>query len=137
MSGNSHDQELVEQNLGDMKVAIPVANGKLCNHFAHCDQFAFITVINGAITKRELFPPPSQGADILPTWLSDLGCTDFFVAGMNVNAQETFRRHGVQVTSGVPSDTPDNIVDKCLCGQLIITGCISDHGQEGHGCCHH
>ena len=137
MSGNSKDQELLEESFGDMKVAIPVANGKLCNHFAHCDQIALITVIKGAITEQELLLPPSQGVDEFPTWLSDLGCTDFFVAGMNINSQETFQRHGVQVTSGVPFETPENIVEKCLRGQLIVTGCTSDYVEEGQGCCHH
>ncbi len=27
-----------------MKIAIPTANGKLCQHFGHCEKFVFIEV---------------------------------------------------------------------------------------------
>ena len=35
-----------------MKIAIPLAAGRLCMHFGHCEQFALVDV-DGATTRAE------------------------------------------------------------------------------------
>ena len=41
-----------------MKIAIPTAQGKLCAHFGHCEQFAIVTAENGQIQGTEFLAPP-------------------------------------------------------------------------------
>jgi len=56
-----------------MKIAIPLANGKLTLHFGHCEQFALVDVEvqNKKIIKRtDLIPPPHEPG-LLPKWLAE------------------------------------------------------------------
>ena len=40
-----------------LKVAIPLAEGRLCNHFGHCEQFAVIQVQEGRVAEK--YPNPA------------------------------------------------------------------------------
>ena len=43
-----------------MKIAIPMAGGRLCMHFGHCEQFALVDVDEtaGKLTGTSLVTPP-------------------------------------------------------------------------------
>ncbi len=41
-----------------MKIAIPLADGKLTAHFGHCHEFALIEVENDEIIEKETHKPP-------------------------------------------------------------------------------
>ncbi|MFC1552262.1 iron-sulfur cluster carrier protein MrpORP [Candidatus Latescibacterota bacterium] len=64
LHSNGNVKEIEEENLiekdNKMKIAIPLAEGKLAMHFGHCEQFALIGVDeNGSvISKEEITPPP-------------------------------------------------------------------------------
>lgn len=119
-----------------MKIAIPLAKGKLSTHFGHCEQFAFITVENGNITKQETLTPPPHAPGVIPKWVADQGCTDILVGGMGEAAQTILQQRGVKVLCGSPSDTPANLVSLYLSGKLVNTDNACDHDHEGHSCSH-
>ncbi|BBB89648.1 MAG TPA: iron-sulfur cluster carrier protein MrpORP [Methylomusa anaerophila] len=119
-----------------MKIAIPLAGGKLCAHFGHCEQFAIITVSNGKITNHETLNPPPHAPGIIPNWVADQGCTDILVGGMGEAAQAIFRQRGIKVLCGAPSDTPENLAALYLRGELTDAGNACDHDHEGHSCHH-
>ena len=131
------------QQKGDetnMKIAIPVVQGKLCTHFGHCEEFAILTVADGKITKRENLTPPPHAPGVIPNWVADQGCTDIIVGGMGEAAQAILQQRGVTVSCGAPSDTPENLAALYLRGELTNTGntCDHEHGHEHHhGCGHH
>ncbi|XEQ93870.1 Iron-sulfur cluster carrier protein [Sporomusa carbonis] len=118
-----------------MKIAIPLAGGKLCTHFGHCEQFAIITVADGKITEHKTLTPPPHAPGVIPNWVADQGCTDILVGGMGEAAQAIFRQRGIKVLCGAPSDTPENLVTLYLRGELIDSGNTCDHDHDhGHNC---
>lgn len=132
----SHQNNLkgVENN---MKIAIPVVQGKLCSHFGHCEQFAIITVADGKIVNQETLTPPPHAPGVIPNWVADQGCTDIIVGGMGEAAQAILQQRNVKVTCGAPSDTPENLIELYLRGKLVDSGnsCDHEHGHDhGHGC---
>ena len=63
-----------------MKLAIPLANGKLTAHFGHCQEFALIEVAENEITNKQILIPPPHEPGVLPSWLHELGA-DVIIAG--------------------------------------------------------
>ncbi len=112
-----------------MIIAIPVANGKLSMHFGHCEQFALIKVDESSKTIEEttLLQPPPHEPGVLPRWLHEQGATLIIAGGMGKRAQQLFMQNGVQVLTGAPSDTPENIVSAYLAGTLETGINVCDH----------
>ena len=57
-----------------LKIAVPVAEGRLCLHFGHCGQFAVLTldtVAKTVVSREDLIPPPHEPG-VLPAWLGQL-----------------------------------------------------------------
>ncbi|WP_425058130.1 hypothetical protein SCACP_27800 [Sporomusa carbonis] len=112
-----------------MKIAIPLAGGKLCTHFGHCEQFAIVTVENGNIAKQETLTPPPHAPGVIPNWIADQGCTDILVGGMGEAAQAILQERGIHVLCGAPSDTPENLVALYLRGELADSGNAGTTGR--------
>ncbi|MCD6163261.1 MAG: NifB/NifX family molybdenum-iron cluster-binding protein [candidate division Zixibacteria bacterium] len=112
-----------------MKIAIPVADGKLCAHFGHCQNFTVIEVdseSNKIINKTELTPPAHEPG-VLPQWLSEKGVTLIIASGMGMRAQQFFNQFNIKVIVGANPDTPDKIVADFLSGILTTGDNICDH----------
>ena len=77
-----------------MKIAMPVADGKLCAHFGHCQVFALFEVDteDKKIIRREDHTPPMHEPGVLPRWLSEMGVNLILSGGMGARAQQFFRR---------------------------------------------
>ncbi|NLF24036.1 MAG: ATPase [Deltaproteobacteria bacterium] len=112
-----------------MKIAVPVADGKLCMHFGHCQQFAILETDGpqGKIIKREDLDPPPHEPGVLPRWLVQLGVKCVIAGGMGQRAQQLFAEHGVEVKVGAPAQTPEQLVQDYLAGKLTLGANICDH----------
>ena len=95
-----------------MKFAIPVADGRLCMHFGHCEQFALVATDqkNDIIETTMLTPPPHEPG-VLPAWLHEQGANMIIAGGMGSRAQQLFTQNGVDVVVGAPADTPEKLVE--------------------------
>ena len=112
-----------------MKIAIPVAEGKLCMHFGHCEQFALIEA-DGKTKKilgRQMLTPPPHEPGVLPKWLKEQGANVIIAGGMGQRAQQLFVAEGIEVLVGAPVDTPENLVTACLNGMLQTGVNACDH----------
>jgi ATP-binding protein involved in chromosome partitioning len=112
-----------------MKIAIPVANGKLCAHFGHCEYFALIDVDP---SKKQILSstsevPPVHEPGVLPKWLSEMRVDIIIAGGMGMRAQQFFNQFGIQVVIGAQSDTPEQVVMSHLNGNLAIGANPCDH----------
>ena len=87
-----------------MKIAIPLANGKLTMHFGHCERFALVDVdpAQKKILKREDIVPPPHEPGLLPPWLAERGATLIIAGGMGQHAQGLFTEQGIKVLVGAP-----------------------------------
>jgi ATP-binding protein involved in chromosome partitioning len=108
-------------------VAIPLAEGRLCNHFGHCQQFAVIRVKAGLIGGQELHTPPPHEPGVLPRWLGDLGVNLVLAGGMGQRALSLFAAQGIQVITGSPSHEPEALVHRYLSGTLVSGPNVCDH----------
>ena len=116
-----------ENNL--MRIAIPLADGRLCMHFGHCEQFALVEVDEAAKNagETELLTPPAHEPGVLPRWLHEQGATVIIAGGMGMRAQQLFSQNGIAVVVGASADTPDKIVSAYLDGALQTGDNICDH----------
>ena len=113
----------------NLKIAIPLADGKLCMHFGHCGQFAVLEVDQAShkiISRTDLVPPPHEPG-VLPAWLHEKGVTLVIAGGMGQRAQQIFTGHGITVLVGAPADSPENLVVAYLEGTLDCGDNVCDH----------
>ena len=110
-----------------MKVAIPMAEGKLTAHFGHCQEFALIEVEKDEIKTKEVLTPPPHEPGVLPRWLGELGADVIIAGGMGQRAISLFNENNIKVITGAPTLEPESLVNSYLNGTLITGGNVCDH----------
>jgi predicted Fe-Mo cluster-binding NifX family protein len=102
-------------------IAIPLENGKLCSHFGHCEQFAFIEVQDYTIISEKRVTPPAHEPGLLPRWLAEQGVTDVIAGGMGQRALSLFEEQHIRVRVGAMPKLPAELVSDWL-NQTLVTG---------------
>jgi predicted Fe-Mo cluster-binding NifX family protein len=112
-----------------MKIAIPTANGLLCPHFGHCDEFTFVNTNSDTkeITGIQVIPSPEHEPGLLPRWVHENGADIVIAGGMGVRARDIFAENGVQVVVGAPVASPEEVVKAYLDGSLQTGSNLCDH----------
>lgn len=112
-----------------MRIAIPVAEGRLCMHFGHCEQFALIDADDSTrtISQTSYATPPPHAPGVLPQWLAGEGATVIVAGGMGSRAQALFAASGVEVVTGAPADEPLAVAQAYLAGTLATGENVCDH----------
>ena len=112
-----------------MRIAIPLAEGRLAMHFGHCAEFALIDVDTESktITNEPADVPPPHEPGVLPKWLHDKGADIIIAGGMGSRAQKLFCDNGIQVIVGAPSAPARELVTAWMDGTL----------QTGDNVCQH
>ena len=113
----------------EMIIAVPMVEDQLCLHFGHCEKFAFFAVDTTEKTIKEvkkLVPPPHQPG-VYPQWIREQGADLVITGGMGVRAQQLFQTAGIQVLTGAPALTPEEVVQRFLQGTLELGSNTCDH----------
>ena len=111
-----------------MKIAIPLANGRLCMHFGHCEQFALVaTDEQDNIVNKALITPPPHEPGVLPAWLSEQGANVIIAGGMGQRAQQLFAQNNIAVVTGASAQEPEQLVSAYLSGALETGDNVCDH----------
>jgi len=112
-----------------MRIAIPLAEGKLALHFGHCQEFALVDVDaeTGTIQKTETAEPPSHAPGVLPKWLADRGAEVIIAGGMGSRAQGLFAEQGIRTVVGVPAQAPEDLVAAYVADTLQAGDNLCDH----------
>ena len=112
-----------------MRIAIPVAAGKLAMHFGHCEAFALVEVDaeKKEILGAETMEAPSHEPGALPRFLAEKGADIIIASGMGSRAQGLFSQQGIDVVVGAPPEEPEAVVRAYLDGTLGAGGNICDH----------
>ena len=112
-----------------MRIAIPLADGKLSQHFGHCERFALLDVDEGrkAIVTKVEHPAPEHQPGLLPRWLAEKGATVIIAGGMGQRAQDLFAEQGIAVVVGAPAEAPESLVAAYLGGTLKSGSNVCDH----------
>lgn len=112
-----------------MKIAIPMAEGKLSLHFGHCEKFALVDVDEAQkkiVKQTDIDSPPHQPG-LLPRWLAEKGANVIIAGGMGQRAQALFAEQGIKVVVGAPAAAPEKIVTDYLAGTLQTGDNACDH----------
>lgn len=131
-----------ETNHQNVKIAIPLVNGLLSEHFGHCEQFALVEVnleTKTIVSQNQATPPPHEPG-VLPRWLHEQGVLAIVAGGMGQRALNLFGEYGISVQTGTPGQTPELLAQAYLRGEL--TAGVAACGQHGshhgtHHGCHH
>jgi ATP-binding protein involved in chromosome partitioning len=107
--------------------AVPVAEGKLCAHFGHCEQFALVETEKGQIKGKTMHTPPPHEPGVLPAWLHEMGAHIIIAGGMGSRAQGLFNENGIKVITGAPQDSPESLVNQYLKDSLVTGANVCDH----------
>ena len=112
-----------------MKIAIPMADGRLSMHFGHCESFALIDVDEErkSISGQEIVAAPAHQPGLLPRWLAERGAQMIIAGGMGARAQGIFAEQGIRVIVGAPAKAPEEIVRAYLSGTLATGANVCDH----------
>ncbi len=109
------------------KIAVPVSNGLLSQHFGHCEHFALYDTEGGEIKNQVLLDAPPHQPGLLPRWLAEHGATDILAGGMGQRAIALFNQSGINVYVGVPTKTADTLVADFLADKLVTNENLCDH----------
>lgn len=119
------------------KVAIPVDNGVISEHFGHAAKFIIYNIENkNIIGSEELIPPPHEPG-VIPKWLNEVGATAIITGGIGRAAINMFNGFNIKVLSGAPVLSYKEIIEQYLKGALVCKGgeCNHNHDHsEGHSC---
>lgn len=112
-----------------MKIAVPTANGLICPHFGHCENFTFVEVESDGKTLGSIMTsePPPHEPGVLPRWLKEQNVDVVIAGGMGMRAQQIFSQAGIKVLVGVQEGGPEAIVKKFLSGTLDTGANLCDH----------
>lgn len=112
-----------------MRIALPLANGKLAMHFGHCERFALIDVDeeNKKIVSKQELIPPAHEPGVLPRWLAENKADVIIAGGMGMRARDLFESNGIQVCVGAEPESPERLVSAFLGGTLQFGDNICDH----------
>ena len=118
-----------------MKIALPSSEGKLDEHFGHCQYFTIFEIDdhNNIIAEEKLNPPAGCGckSDVIPK-LASLGVTTMLAGNMGQGAVNILQQHGIQVVRGASGDLRKAV-------EQFLKGTITDSGAgcDSHGDCEH
>jgi predicted Fe-Mo cluster-binding NifX family protein len=112
-----------------MKIAIPLANGKLSMHFGHCEEFALVEVDEKtkSITGKDILAAPPHQPGLLPRWLAEKGANVIIAGGMGSRAQGLFAQNNIKVVVGAGGGTPEELTNAYLDGSLKTGANLCDH----------
>lgn len=112
-----------------MKIAIPLAEGRLCMHFGHCETFALVDVDPAEkkiISTSNVEAPPHEPG-LLPRWLAEKNVTCVIAGGMGQRAVGLFQERGITVITGAPPEPPEKVVTAFLENRLATGPNACDH----------
>jgi len=105
---------------GKLRIAVPVAGGRLCQHFGHSEQFALVDADpeSGELKETAYLNPPPHEPGVLPQWLAEQGAQVVLAGGMGSRAVNYFHDYGVRVVTGAQQLPPQDLVRSYLQGAL-------------------
>ena len=112
-----------------MKIAIPLAAGRLSMHFGHCEEFFLADVDEQTrqITQSRREQPPAHQPGVLPAWLHEQGANVIIAGGMGQRAQQLFAQHDIDVVIGAGALPPEELIAAYLNDALQTGENICDH----------
>ena len=112
-----------------MRIAIPMADGRLAQHFGHCEKFALVDVdpVTKEVTGSAEVAAPEHQPGLLPPWLKERGVDLVIAGGMGSRAHSLFQAASIEVLTGASADSVSSLVRQYLEGKLVTGENACDH----------
>lgn len=122
-----------------MKIAIPTREGRVDNHFGHCDHYTIYTVENRQVVESEELPSP-QGCGCksgVAAILRDMGVEVMLAGDMGDGAKSKLEECNIKVIRGCKGDI-GAVLNGYLLGFILDSGVgCSAHEGGAHECGSH
>ena len=121
-----------------MKVAVPTREGRVDDHFGHCDHYTIFTIEGKQVISREVLASP-QGCGCKSCIAADLekmGVEVMLAGNMGDGALNKLSAHNIRVIRGCRGDI-EAVVRGFLAGFILDSGVGCSAHAEGHECAHH
>ncbi|NMA67490.1 MAG: dinitrogenase iron-molybdenum cofactor [Clostridiaceae bacterium] len=115
------------------KIAVASDNGKVTEHFGHCESFILFDAEKGQVIKSKTVANPGHKPGFLPNFLADGGVNVIISGGMGGGAVEIFNGRNVEVVVGASGDAK-TAVESYLKGDLKTTGSVCHEHQHHDEC---
>ena len=112
-----------------MKIAVPTRDGRIDDHFGHCDHYTIFEVEDKKVVAREDLPSP-QGCGCksgIANDLQNMGVEVMLAGNMGEGAKNKLESCGIKVVRGCMGDI-EAVVTGYLAGFILDSG----HGCAGH-----
>ena len=113
-----------------MKIVVPTRDGRVDDHFGHCDHYSIYVIgpDKSVISKAELPAPQGCGCKSgIAAVFEKMGVTVMLAGNMGEGARRVLESHGIEVLRGCSGET-DKLVEEYLAGR------VADNGEA---CTHH
>ena len=91
-----------------MKIAVPYEEGKVFQHFGHCEQFRIYDAEGGKIVKAETCPTNGAGHGALAAFLQARGVEALLCGGIGGGAIAALKEAGIAVYRAMRMRAPKN-----------------------------
>ena len=116
-----------------MKIALPTRDGKIDDHFGHCDHFTVATVTNGVVEAKERVESPvgcGCKSDIAPR-LAEMGVRILLGGNMGDGARNVLNSNGIQVFRGCTGNV-DDVINAYIAGKIEDVQIACNHEDCDH-----
>ncbi len=121
-----------------MKIAVPTRDGRVDDHFGHCDHYTIFTIKDNKIVDSVAMPSP-QGCGCKSGIAADLrnaGVEVMLAGNMGVGALNKLAAHDIKVVRGCSGDVTA-LVNSYLAGEIDDSGVSCSAHDDGHECAAH
>lgn len=121
-----------------MKIAVPTLDGRVDDHFGHCDHYTVFTIDDNRIVECVTMPSP-QGCGCKSGIAADLqaaGVEVMLAGSMGAGALNKLSAHGIKVVRGCSGDVVA-LVNSYLAGEIDDSGISCSAHADGHECAGH
>lgn len=116
-----------------MKIAVATEQGRVAQHFGHCEGFTLFETHDGRIESQCFVPSPGHQPGALPVFLKERGVEAVIAGGMGARAQALFDGQGIGVIVGASGDCAQAAAG-CLSGSLTSTQAVCHEHAHAHEC---
>lgn len=112
-----------------MRIAIPVVEGCISDHFGHSEAFMFFDVSDESkeVVNIESVVPPPHKPGLLPRWLNEHGVGVIIAGGIGSRAHQLFQERNIEVIAGAKTKEPEQAVKDYLAGSIESDGTLCEH----------